>query len=127
MPAKDYKLAVSGLGGKAYITKVSKVNPHLMLSDRVALDDGVALQFIEEFAKHRVTKTESIMQCKDIDGKLIYEVHFPDAASEERKSAMRQRANEIVVIVTENPPTTVMLIEYINELVEYVQRLTPHP
>lgn len=96
MPAKDYKLVVSELGGKAYITKVSKTNPNLMLSDRVALDDGVALQFIEEFAKHRITETKSIMQCKDINGNLIYEVHFPNAASIERKANMNKIAVEII-------------------------------
>lgn len=96
MSAKDYKLVVSGLGGVAYLAKVSKTDPHLMLSDRVKLDDSVCLQFIEEFAKHKITEERSIMECKTEDGRLIYEIRFPNKASDKRRSEMNELANSIL-------------------------------
>jgi hypothetical protein len=77
MSAKNYKLVVSGMLGKAYIAKVSKTNPNLMLQDRAEIDESTMYQIIEQFAKSRIKEGFRDLQVRTEDGELVYEIVFP--------------------------------------------------
>lgn len=85
MPAKDYRLVVSGMMGNVYISKVSKTNPHLMLSDRREVPVSELYQCIEHFAKAKIAEGFSTLEVTEANGKPVFEIRLPNAKLEARK------------------------------------------
>ena len=75
MAAKDYQICPAL--ASAYIAKVSKRNPNMMLSDRREITEGERLTLIAWELEHWVSKNEDSdgFRFKDNDGKTI-EVHY---------------------------------------------------
>lgn len=55
MAAKNYKLMVSGLGGKVYIGKTTKT-PHVMSSDRVEVPEDEFINAVLVWAQAKIKK-----------------------------------------------------------------------
>jgi hypothetical protein len=55
MAAKNYKLMVSGLGGKVFIGKTTKT-PHVMLSDRVVVPEEEFINAVLAWAIAKIKK-----------------------------------------------------------------------
>lgn len=96
MPAKDYQIAVSPLTGTVFITKVSKTNKNLMLSDRVEFPKGHFYQIIEQFAKTNIAEGYSTLEVKDIKGNLVFELCLPNPKLAARHKKYRQIAEDIL-------------------------------
>lgn len=81
MAAKDYRICCALFS--AYIAKVSKSNPNMMLADRREISDGERLTLIAWELEQWVSKNEDSdgFRFKDNDGKTI-EVHYVE---EEKK------------------------------------------
>ena len=72
MAAKDYQIC---FGWKnAYISKVSKKDPNLMLSDRRMLSDEEILSLIHWWAQVRKDKTGNNVQTITAGGEKVVEV-----------------------------------------------------
>lgn len=72
MAAKDYQLCL-GMAN-AYISKVSKKDPNLMLSDRRVLSDEEILSLIHWWAQVRKIKTGNNVQTIMANGDKVVEV-----------------------------------------------------
>lgn len=77
MAAKDYRICCALFN--AYIAKVSKSNPNMMLADRREISDGERLTLIAWELEQWVSKNEDSdgFRFKDNDGRTI-EVHYVD-------------------------------------------------
>jgi hypothetical protein len=93
MPAKDYKLCVSGLMGTVFISKVSKANPMLMLSDRVEIPENHFYQLIHQFADAKIDDGFSAWEVKNKDGSkyLTIDIHKDGAEIKEKEQADRAK------------------------------------
>lgn len=82
MAAKDYRICCALFN--AYIGKVSKSNPNMMLSDRREITEGERLTLIAWELEQWVAKNEESdgFRFKDNDGRTI-EVHYVDEEKEE--------------------------------------------
>ena len=72
MAAKDYQLCLGMTN--AYISKVSKKDPNLMLSDRRLLSDEEILSLIHWWAQVRKNKTGNNVQTITAGGEKVVEV-----------------------------------------------------
>lgn len=77
MAAKDYRICCALFN--AYIAKVSKNNPNMMLADRREISDGERLTLIAWELDQWCSKNEDSdgFRFKDNDGRTI-EVHYVD-------------------------------------------------
>jgi hypothetical protein len=130
MPAKDYKLCVSGLMGTPFIAKVSKTNKNLMLSDRREIPKPEMYVAVEQFFKADLEKDNSIVQVT-AGGKLIYEVHFPDKKADKRRAEMHKVATTVLELTKGYTPEQREflnemhnMLNTMEELAGYVQALT---
>lgn len=72
MAAKDYQLCLGMTN--AYVSKVSKKDPNLMLSDRRLLSDEEILSLIHWWAQARKNKTGNNVQTITAGGEKVVEV-----------------------------------------------------
>lgn len=84
MAAKDYRICCALFN--AYIAKVSKRNPNMMLADRREISDGERLTLIAWELDQWVTKNKDSdgFRFKDNDGRTI-EVHYLSENNKENK------------------------------------------
>lgn len=84
MAAKDYRICCALIN--AYIAKVSKRNPNMMLADRREISDGERLTLIAWELDQWVTKNKDSdgFRFKDNDGRTI-EVHYLSENNKENK------------------------------------------
>lgn len=82
MAAKDYRICCALFN--AYIAKVSKSNPNMMLADRREITEGERLTLIAWKLEQWVAKNEESdgFRFHDNDGRTI-EVHYVDDENEE--------------------------------------------
>ena len=58
MPAKDYKICVSGLTSTPYLAKVSKRDPNVMLDDRRKISESEILMLIDCYMSNKCQEEE---------------------------------------------------------------------
>lgn len=82
MAAKDYKLCVTGITNTVMISKPSKSNPHVMTTDRVAIDKsefiGIVLEWtLGELDSNDTKVNEDGMRVLSLTsgGRVIAEIH----------------------------------------------------
>lgn len=88
MSAKDYKICPAWCN--AYIAKVSKRNPNLMLEDRRKIEEHEILGLIEWYVRNYCVnnKTNEISVTKG--GKTIYTIKIKGELLEEVKNEIKQ-------------------------------------
>ncbi len=77
MSAENYHLAVSGLGGKPYITKVSKADHRIMTNDRREVPKGEFIQAIMDWTIKQIDKGSDTLNIT-IGGKVVAEIKIID-------------------------------------------------
>jgi hypothetical protein len=93
MSAKDYKLCVSALSGKVFISKISKRHLNLMTSDRQAVEHNEFIGLLIEWLKIHLGDDQDTLFIED-DGKIIAELHL--------KTPEFQNPNQLKLFPDEN-------------------------
>lgn len=94
MASKDYRVCCALFN--AYIAKVSKSNPNMMLADRREITEGERLTLIAWELNQWVTKNKDSdgFRFKDNDGRTI-EVHYVE--NESQKKEIYQEIKQLAV------------------------------
>jgi hypothetical protein len=122
MPAKDYKLCVSGLMGTPFISKVSKTNPNLMLSDRRQVPLPEMYVAIEQFAKGQIKEGFSTLEVT-AGGKMVFEICLPNPKAEQREKDYRQKAIDTLELTKGYTPEQRDFLNDMHNMLETMETL----
>lgn len=99
MPAKDYELVIAM--ETAYLAKVSKSQPGLMLTDRKAIPDSTMFHVIEHFARARLKEGHNTLDIDVVDDlgikhRTAYSISFNSPEQDERRKKRNNLAKMIL-------------------------------
>lgn len=77
MAAKNYKLMVSGLGGKVFIGKPTKT-PHVMSSDRVVVPEEEFINAVLVWAIAKIKKGDNVLAITGENDERCFKIIIED-------------------------------------------------